>query len=173
MFHEVRVPLNAVTVGLTVLERDADAAHKKFLRQDRATLLNGPPTADQWRQHMHDSLVYREQQQETLAIMREQADAAVHILSSTLSLEKIAQGMLELDCMPVSVPDLVRSAVFSFRDVSASKGIELSFEIERGVPEVVVLDKTRINQCLGECVCVCARARSGATSVLRCFNPCA
>lgn len=82
VFHEVRVPLNSVTLGLQLLQDS---------------------------EHLSD------QDRETIFLMREAVGFMSETLNDVLSLQKIEEGMLELEFKPFQPIALVQSVLSNFR----------------------------------------------------------
>ena len=82
VFHEVRVPLNSIVLGLQILQ---------------------------------DNSVVSDQETETLHMMREATTFMAETLNDVLSLQKIEQGMLQLEYKPFLVDHLVRSVMSNFK----------------------------------------------------------
>jgi hypothetical protein len=82
VFHEVRVPLNSVVLGLQLLQDN-----KAFARAEK----------------------------ETLSMMKDATSFMAETLNDVLSLQKIEQGMLELEYKPFSPNRLISSVVSNFR----------------------------------------------------------
>ena len=84
VFHEVRVPLNSVVLGLQLLQDN-------------------------------EALVQRESDRETLHMMKDATSFMAETLNDVLSLQKIEQGMLKLECKPFSPKRLVDAVISTFR----------------------------------------------------------
>lgn len=85
VFHEVRVPLNSISLGLQLLE---DSSH--MMSQDL----------------------------DMIKMMKEATMFMSETLNDVLSLQKMEQGMLELEIKPFAPYDLVHSVLNNFRYVS-------------------------------------------------------
>lgn len=82
VFHEVRVPLNSIVLGLQIL-----------LDNDSIT----------------------SQEPETLSMMREATTFMAETLNDVLSLQKIEQGMLQLEYKPFLINHLVQAVMSNFK----------------------------------------------------------
>lgn len=82
VFHEVRVPLNSVVLGLQLLQDN-----RKLARMEK----------------------------ETLTMMKDATSFMAETMNDVLSLQKIENGMLELELKPFSPKRLVSSVVSNFR----------------------------------------------------------
>lgn len=83
VFHEVRVPLNSVALGLQLLQDSSS----NFSEEDR----------------------------ETISLMREATGFMAETLNDVLSLQKIEEGMLELELKPFQPHTLIRAVISNFR----------------------------------------------------------
>jgi len=81
--------------------------------------------------------------------MREAAGTMMQIINDILDDSKIEAGKMELVCEPFDVRDLVEQAAQLYSGRAESKKLELSCQVEPGVPAVVVGDALRLRQVLG------------------------
>eukprot|EP01039_Chlorochromonas_danica_P009966 gene9966-11016_t len=116
VFHEVRVPLNSVALGLQLLQ-DSD--------------------------HLN------EQDRETISLMREATGFMAETLNDVLSLQKIEEGMLELEYKAFQPNNLVKSVLSNFRTQYESKKIEVLYHLDPNVPKEVLGDQFRLEHVLG------------------------
>lgn len=82
VFHEVRVPLNSVSLGLQLLQESDSVG---------------------------------EQDKETISMMREATGFMAETLNDVLSLQKIEEGMLQLEYKPFAPYNLVKAVLTNFR----------------------------------------------------------
>ena len=138
IFHEVRVPLNAVMLGLADLRSSCGA----------------PGSVSEW----------TDEQREVLDIVHEQSQVVGRILNDVLSLHKIEDGALTLQYSPFSLESMILSTMQSFQPGIHDKQIhytaqlqtvqqfvfaEASAEELQQLPHVdVVGDKYRLRQVL-------------------------
>ncbi len=81
--------------------------------------------------------------------MREAANTMMQIINDILDDSKIEAGKMDLVCEPFEVRDLVEQAAQLFAGRAETKKIELSCQVEPGVPAVVIGDALRLRQVLG------------------------
>ena len=81
--------------------------------------------------------------------MREAAGTMMQIINDILDDSKIEAGKMDLVCEPFEVRDLVEQAAQLFAGRAETKKIELSCQVEPGVPAVVIGDALRLRQVLG------------------------
>jgi two-component system, sensor histidine kinase and response regulator len=81
--------------------------------------------------------------------MREAAGTMMQIINDILDDSKIEAGKMELVCEPFEVRDLVEQAAQLYAGRAETKKIELSCQVEPGVPAVVIGDALRLRQVLG------------------------
>jgi signal transduction histidine kinase len=143
IFHEVRVPLNAVMLGLADL-RSA----------------SGPSSAD----GASGRVEWTEEQREVLDIVHEQSQVVGRILNDVLSLHKIEDGALTLQFAPFSLESMILSTMQSFQPGIHEKQIHYTAQLQtvqtfvfsdrsveelRALPQVDVIgDKYRLRQVL-------------------------
>mmetsp|Transcript_30055 Transcript_30055/g.50833 ORF Transcript_30055/g.50833 Transcript_30055/m.50833 type:complete len:332 (-) Transcript_30055:165-1160(-) len=119
VFHEVRVPLNSVSLGLQLL-------------------FDNPNLDDADR--------------ETLHIMRDATNFMAETLNDVLSLQKIEQGMMELEEDYFSPDQLVGTVVANFSTQFQAKGIKVGVEVRENVPKKIIGDRFRLEHVLGNLV---------------------
>mmetsp|Transcript_25435 Transcript_25435/g.56323 ORF Transcript_25435/g.56323 Transcript_25435/m.56323 type:complete len:836 (+) Transcript_25435:140-2647(+) len=116
VFHEVRVPLNSLSLGLQLLA---------------------------------DNPAFDESDQETIRMMRDGTNFMAETLNDVLSLQKIEQGMLQLEMKSFPPEALITSVLSSFRSQYAFKNISVQVEVHETVPERLVGDQFRLEHVLG------------------------
>ena len=80
--------------------------------------------------------------------VRASGDALLVIINDILDFSKIESGQLELERQPFSVRDCVEGSLDLVAAQAASKGLDLAYSLEEGVPPVLVGDVTRLRQVL-------------------------
>ncbi|MCA1710438.1 MAG: response regulator, partial [Actinobacteria bacterium] len=80
--------------------------------------------------------------------VRTSGDALLAIINDILDFSKIESGKLELEVQPFSVRDCVEGALDLVAAQAAAKGVDLAYQLEDGVPPVLVGDVTRLRQVL-------------------------
>jgi signal transduction histidine kinase/DNA-binding NarL/FixJ family response regulator len=94
------------------------------------------------RQGLHDA------QQRTVVIMRESAQALLHIIDDVLDFSKIEAGRLELEETAFSLSELVHNVVATFNQQTTAKGLALHLDIVPGSADALIGDPTRVRQIL-------------------------
>ena len=102
IFHEVRVPFNAIVLGVEQLREDL---YTEPLR----------PT---------------EEMQDVVNILNEQSKVVARILNDVLSLQKIEDGALVLERQPFNMLEMVIGTLRSFQPLFAEKNLILVTEME-------------------------------------------
>lgn len=85
---------------------------------------------------------------ELINTIRESATALLGIIDDILDFSKIEAGRLEIEYLPVSVPDLVEGLCNSLVPVAAAKGVSLNLFISPYIPERLLSDDVRLRQLL-------------------------
>lgn len=88
------------------------------------------------------------EQREYLELVKASADSLMNLINDVLDFSKAEAGELQLDRVDFNLRDTLEDTVKAFGARAAQKGLELSCEVERNVPEVVVGDPTRLRQVL-------------------------
>jgi signal transduction histidine kinase/CheY-like chemotaxis protein len=102
IFHEVRVPFNAIVLGV------------EQLREDLYT----------------EPLRPVEEMQDVVNILNEQSKVVARILNDVLSLQKIEDGALELECSPFNMLEMVCGTLRSFQPLFTEKKLTLLTELQ-------------------------------------------
>ena len=139
VFHEVRVPLNAVMLGIADLRSSCGSSAGGVVE-------------------------WTEEQRDVLDIVHEQSQVVGRILNDVLSLHKIEDGALTLQFAPFSLESMILSTMQSFQPGIHDKQIHYTAQLQtvqhfvfsdrtvdalRGMPQVdVVGDKYRLRQVL-------------------------
>jgi signal transduction histidine kinase len=76
------------------------------------------------------------------------AKSLLGIINDILDFSKIEAGKLELESVPVSLPELISGLADVFSSAARDKGIELRFEVAPGLSEGLAGDPLRLRQIL-------------------------
>ena len=87
-------------------------------------------------------------QRDYVETVRASGDALLVIINDILDFSKIESGQLELEHQPFSVRDCVEGSLDLVGAQAGGKGIDLAYQLEPGVPPVLVGDVTRLRQVL-------------------------
>ncbi|HWQ20796.1 MAG TPA: PAS domain-containing protein [Methanotrichaceae archaeon] len=74
--------------------------------------------------------------------------ALLTIINDILDLSKIEGGKMELEHQPFNLRDCIESSTDLFTASAQEKGLTLTYEVEDGLPEAIMGDKTRLRQVL-------------------------
>lgn len=88
------------------------------------------------------------QQREYIGDINVAAQYLMNILQSLLQYFKVEAGKVELESVPIRVPELFAIQKAMFGASAQEKGLELSFGIDEGIPEVLHGDSFRISEVL-------------------------
>src|SRR5262249_57168501 len=87
-------------------------------------------------------------QRQTLATMRDSAQALLRIIDDVLDFSKIEAGRLELEQIAFSLSDLIESVAGTFRREASEKGLTLDVDFDVGSDDALIGDPTRVRQIL-------------------------
>jgi osomolarity two-component system sensor histidine kinase NIK1 len=87
-------------------------------------------------------------QQESLISLKKCADLLLQIINSVLDLTKIEAGRLEVERVPFSIRRLVSSTLLMLQTRALDQGLKLLWEVQADVPDLLVGDAGKIQQCL-------------------------
>jgi two-component system sensor histidine kinase/response regulator len=85
-------------------------------------------------------------QRECLNIVKTSADSLLALINDILDFSKIEAGRMDLDSVHFNVRDHLEEAVKSLALQAHTKGLELTLEVEKNVPDYLVGDPTRLRQ---------------------------
>lgn len=90
----------------------------------------------------------RPDQQENLRLIKFSAEHLLGIINDILDVSKIDSGKIELEKTSFNLKELCSQLVRSLSLTSKSKNLDVRFNMEDGVPEMVIGDKLRLSQVL-------------------------
>ena len=85
-------------------------------------------------------------QRECLNIVKTSADSLLTLINDILDFSKIEAGRMDLDSVHFNVRDLLEEAVKSLALSAHAKGLELTLEVKRDVPDFLIGDPARLRQ---------------------------
>ncbi len=88
------------------------------------------------------------QQLESLSAIQTSGKSLLGLINDILDLTKVEIGKLELEYVPVDVHSLFLEMKHIFTPKLKDKGIELKIEIDKGLPDILILDEVRMRQVL-------------------------
>jgi len=94
----------------------------------------------------HEAL--SEHQIDLVRTIRDSATSLLGIIDDVLDFSKIEAGRLDIEMVPVAVPDLVEAICTSLLPVATRRGVDLALFVSPDVPERVLSDETRLRQVL-------------------------
>jgi two-component system sensor histidine kinase/response regulator len=86
------------------------------------------------------------EQRECLNIVKTSADSLLTLINDILDFSKIEAGRMDLDSVHFNVRDHLEEAVKSLALLAHAKGLELTLEVEKNVPDYLVGDPARLRQ---------------------------
>lgn len=89
-----------------------------------------------------------EEQREHLETVSQSADCLLHIVNAILDLAKIEAGRLELEHVPFSLSGTIESTMKMLQIRARQKQLELSWHVAPDVPNVLIGDAGRLQQCI-------------------------
>ena len=89
------------------------------------------------------------EQRRSLNVIQASAEALLRIIGDILDFSKIEAGRMEIEPVPTSLPDLLRSVVANYAGSASSKGLALACEIDPRVAPAHYADPVRVRQVVG------------------------
>ena len=87
-----------------------------------------------------------ERQQNNLNILKFSAENLLTLINDVLDFTKIETGNLHLEGVPVNIRELASQTIESLKFKTEEKGVDVSFEVDKHLPEHIVGDSTRLYQ---------------------------
>lgn len=88
------------------------------------------------------------EQREFLLLVKSSADALMTVINDILDYSKVEAGRLTLDPGLFNLCDLIATTMKSLAAPTREKGLELTFEVAEGIPELLIGDEVRLRQVL-------------------------
>ncbi len=88
------------------------------------------------------------QQQHYLKTIKSSTKNILFLVNDVLDLTKIEKGAIQLESIPFSLKEIINDICHSLSFKTRDKNIELTADIDRKIPELVLGDPVRINQIL-------------------------
>ncbi|WP_295386568.1 ATP-binding protein [uncultured Thiodictyon sp.] len=85
---------------------------------------------------------------ESLGMIKHSGEALLSIINDILDFSKIEAGKLELEAVPLNLPDLVQRACDTLGPAARAKGMELTVMLDPQVPADLIGDPGRLRQVL-------------------------
>ncbi len=143
--HEVRTPLNTVSMGLTLIHQDLKSRERQANRDlDKDSSNNDIVTAG-------DLARWTSLSQE----VRHNADVAVGVLNDLLNIDKIQMGAFKLETEILPIWDLIEQTTIEFKVMAAKQrtdlkldltGLAESKDVETAITTVSMLPDSVLNQ---------------------------
>ncbi|RYH23060.1 HAMP domain-containing histidine kinase [archaeon] len=137
VFHEMRVPLNSISLGLQVLSDTATSTTTTTTTTATTTTTTTTTTKHKI-----------EEEKETVLLMKEASSFMSEILNDVMALQRVEEGSLELVKKPFSLSELFRTLEDSFEDLSKDADVKLYTYIDSSLPDKLIGDKFRIGHVL-------------------------
>lgn len=88
----------------------------------------------------------RDDQMKYLNAITQSADNLLVIINDILDFSKIEAGKIMIEYISFSLKNILKNVVTLLRLKADEKGIEVRFEIEEGIPDILIGDPTRLSQ---------------------------
>lgn len=89
-----------------------------------------------------------EERQEYIETIYHSSHSLLQIVNDILDLAKIEAGKLQLETVPVDLPELLAAVCALFEPLAASKGVRVAFTLASDTPTCILSDATRLRQVL-------------------------
>lgn len=88
-----------------------------------------------------------EEQEKSLQKVENNAKHLLQLINDILDMAKIESGKIELDLKYADIKELIESVAFTFEQLAVQKGLTISFNFDKNLPQVYI-DKDKIKQVL-------------------------
>jgi signal transduction histidine kinase len=109
-------------------------------------------------------------QRESVAIIEQRGRELLHLIGTILDTARVEAGELTVSPEWTRVGDVVMEAVHGVRELTAGMNVDITGEIQPGVPRILV-DPTRLTQALTAIILVAARFAENGHVVVRAAMP--
>lgn len=92
------------------------------------------------------------EQKELANYIRYSSDSLIQLINDVLDFSKIEAGKMALDMKVFDLADMLRKLIKAFEFRAKSKGLELSLNVQAGIPSWIMGDPVRIQQILNNLV---------------------
>jgi CheY-like chemotaxis protein len=89
-----------------------------------------------------------EKQKEYLETIRSSGEALLHIINDILDISKIEGGMMEMEHQPFVLQRCIEESLALGAENAAKKGLEMKYQIDQGIPDMIWGDHARLRQVL-------------------------
>ena len=89
------------------------------------------------------------EQRRSLNVIQASAETLLRIIGDILDFSKIEAGRMEIEPVPTSLPELMRSVVANYAGSASSKGLTLTCEIDPRIAPAHYADPVRVRQVIG------------------------
>ena len=89
------------------------------------------------------------EQRRSLNVIQASAETLLRIIGDILDFSKIEAGKMEIEPVPTSLPELVRSVVANYAGSASSKGLTLTCEVDPRIAPAHYADPVRVRQVIG------------------------
>jgi len=76
------------------------------------------------------------------------ANSLLNIINDILDISKLESGKTVIEIKKIDVKNMIEEAVLPLSYIANKKGVKISYEIEKSVPQFIMGDKTKISQIL-------------------------
>ena len=101
---------------------------------------------------LKDSEDLNEEQKSYINTIHSSSNHLLGILNDILDLSKLESGKMKIRNSPLDIVESTRKVVDLFKSNSDEKGIDLSFEYDKEIPNFVIVDKVKIIQVINNLV---------------------
>lgn len=91
-------------------------------------------------------------QKEYLILLKNSAESLLKIINDILEISEIESGQIKLKNKRFNPINLVKSIINFYAISAISKNIELSYEIEKNIPEIIIADSGKIREILNNLI---------------------
>ena len=89
------------------------------------------------------------EQRRSLNVIQASAETLLRIIGDILDFSKIEAGRMEIEPVPTSLPELMRSVVANYAGSASSKGLSLTCDVDPRVVPAHYADPVRVRQVIG------------------------
>ena len=142
VFHECRQPAQAISLGMAELEYSVAQMARALMQQQQQidSLVLHPP---QWQETDETTAI-----NSIFRIIRQSIGDMIHIMESTLWLEKMAAGGYVIELVPTNISEILERVGLSFKGIAEQRAVKLTLAIEGNRALPLVCDSQKVAQVL-------------------------
>eukprot|EP01041_Mallomonas_annulata_P006217 gene6217-12595_t len=168
IMHEVRVPLNTISMGIDVLFGTEAISNQNINQQKVNNNINITNNQIDIRTQEQLSLLSSQSQSQTateitstststspelLCMMKDASLSMANTMANVTNLQSIDDGSFKLSIAPFNLIKLLKHTISSYKESIDKKWIRIDVSIKSSIPELLLGDSSRLSYVIGNILC--------------------